>query len=173
VEECDETLSDDHERELIKTLKTCDRQFGYNIEPGGNGGKTLSEETRRKMSVSRQGKQPTLGHKHSTDTKHLMSLAHKGKQQYVMTGEIRQKISVALTGEAHPNYGKKRTSEIGQKIGQALKQPVERFDKSGNVIASYPSAKEASEETGVSRSVISAECKLQRRWRKRKAQGDE
>jgi len=166
LEECDESSSDDRERYWIFSLRTRDRQFGYNIEEGGNGGKTLSDETRRKMSISRQGKQPALGHKHSSETKQRMSLAHRGHRPYVMTDEVRQKISEALVGENHPNYNKKRPIEVGRKVSQALNQPVERLDELGNVIASYESAKEASEHTGVSRSVISAECKLQRQWRK-------
>lgn len=47
--------------------------LGYNLLSGGGGHSRHHEETRRKMSISRKGGKPNLGHKHSEETKKRMS----------------------------------------------------------------------------------------------------
>ena len=65
----------------------------------GNGGKhfhNLDLETRRKISVGRQGRKPNLGNHHSIETKKKMSDSKKGAN--------------------NPNYGKMRTEATKQKL---------------------------------------------------------
>ena len=61
-------------------------------------GHSVSEETRRKISEAQIGK------KCSEETKKKLSIINKGKVAYVMTDEIRKKISTSLLG--HPYFKK-------------------------------------------------------------------
>ena len=92
---------------------------GYNLERGGNNGKMLSSETRRKISEAHKGK--TL----SAETRRKISEAHKGK---TLSAETRRKISEARKGENHPMFGKpptkgfsgkRHTPETRRKISEA------------------------------------------------------
>ncbi len=85
-----------------------------NLTDGGEGssGRIPTDETRRKMSEAKTGKNhpnygrtgeknPFFGKKHST--------------------EARQKMSEAKTGEKHPLFGKKHSDEVLQKMSDAKK----------------------------------------------------
>jgi len=54
IEEIDESRADERERHWISHFDSVNPQKGYNLESGGNSLKTLSEETRRKISESRR-----------------------------------------------------------------------------------------------------------------------
>lgn len=73
VEECNVDVLDERECYYIATYNTCDRKYGYNIEPGGNKNKTLSDETKMKLKLA------NLGKRLSNETKLKISLANKGK----------------------------------------------------------------------------------------------
>ena len=108
---------------------------GYNLERGGNNGKTLSAETRRKISEAHKGK--TL----SAETRRKISEATTGENHPMFgkpptkgflgkrhTPETRHKISEATTGEKNhrygklaPNRGKPRSAETRRKISEANK----------------------------------------------------
>ena len=67
------------ESELIQQYDSQNKEKGYNIEPGGVGGKGgISEETRQKISVSLMGNKRAAGMRHSKETKLKMSEAHMG-----------------------------------------------------------------------------------------------
>ena len=55
------------EIELIAMYKSNDRQFGYNIENGGNCGEKHSEETKRKISLSNKGRSTWAKGQHFTE----------------------------------------------------------------------------------------------------------
>ena len=94
------------------TLKTMESYFirlyntflgeGYNMTFGGEGFTgNHSEETRRKLSLSRQNMSPETrqkmsiakkGKTHSPETRQKLSIAHKGK---TFSPETRQKLSLA------------------------------------------------------------------------------
>ena len=59
------------EIELIKQYRSNERNYGYNIESGGNSNGKVSEETRKKISESNKGK------KHTEKTKKKMRENHK------------------------------------------------------------------------------------------------
>ena len=108
-------LKEDAERkeiELIKEYNSTDRNFGYNRAFGGliNSGYTLSEETRKKLSLSHIGK--NIGKDHP----------NYGKQ---MTNEQKEKISKSrkgkCIGEEHYLYGKHHSDEAKQKVSKANK----------------------------------------------------
>ena len=50
---------DEHERAIIASMGTCDRNRGYNLTDGGEGkGKEFTEEYRKRLSESHKGKAP-------------------------------------------------------------------------------------------------------------------
>lgn len=98
------------EIKLIKEYNSTNREFGYNIRQGGEGGGNLSEETKQKLSECHKGKMtgednPFYGKKHSEESKKKMSESHKGKYE----------------GENNPNYGKTHSKEAREKISKANK----------------------------------------------------
>jgi group I intron endonuclease len=167
LETSDDASSDIRERFWIKSLRTCDRRFGYNLEAGGNSRKTLPLSTRQKMSRARLGRiSPMLGRKQSAEARLKISIANRGKSRHVQTKSTRLKLSKIFSGPNHRNYGKKLELPTRLRIAASLFQPVEKLDASGAVIAWFPSAKNAAELTGVSRSFISTKCKQGIFWRK-------
>lgn len=78
------------ERYYIEKFNSANRDFGYNLDLGGNSVGKHSEETKRKISESNKGKlkskesiekqrKKILGRKHSEETKMKISEANKGK----------------------------------------------------------------------------------------------
>lgn len=73
---------------LISELDTNEREFidifnsminGFNIENGGNANKTLSDESKLKMSIAKKGKPSPLKGTKMTDAARLnISISHKG-----------------------------------------------------------------------------------------------
>lgn len=59
-ENLDETNAKEIEKRLIQEYKSFDSKYGYNISLGGEGtyGYKMSEEQRRKLSISHKGKTP-------------------------------------------------------------------------------------------------------------------
>lgn len=73
TEECDIDLLDERECYYIALHQTDNREYGYNIEPGGNKNKTLSDETKNKLRLA------NLGKKIPEEVKVKMSMANTGK----------------------------------------------------------------------------------------------
>lgn len=122
----------DLEKYLIKKLKSNNEQYGYNLTEGGDG----------TCGVSRYGEQnPFYGKKHTEETKTLMRQNHKD-----------------MSGENNSFYGKHHNEKSKQKIREAQGMPVCQFDLDLNFIREYPSAKLASEITGIFHSMILGCC---------------
>lgn len=111
------------EVELIRKYRSAEREFGYNLETGGNACHVASEETRQKMSAAR------MGHETSEETRQKIRKALTGRKlsddhvakvrAYAETRkgvplpeETKQKISKALTGQI-------RSEEYRQHIREA------------------------------------------------------
>lgn len=137
---------------LIKVLNTCNRDFGYNIQQGGqlgNAGVVFSEESRQKMRDAKVGKKLTEEHKnniskgcmmhkpaqHTPEGLERLRIANIGK---VIPEETRRKISESLIGIT-------RSEETRQKMSDnhANKHPVycpqmdEYFDTISDVTEKY------------------------------------
>lgn len=73
-------------------------------------GKHHTEESRAKISKSRAGKTPSLGMRHTADTKLQMSINRTGSGNGMFgkkhSEETRKLISQSQSGENHRNYGK-------------------------------------------------------------------
>lgn len=92
---------------------------GYNMTSGGEQGKIVSEETRKKMSESSKGQKSWNKGKtgvYSKETLQKMSNTQRGKK---VSKETKRKISEASKGEKNSFYGKKHTNETRKKISKA------------------------------------------------------
>ena len=91
------------EQIFIALYDTTNRSKGYNLTNGGEHFRH-SEETKRKMSESRKGKNNYWhGRHHSEETKRKLSEINKGKTH---SEETRRKLSEINKGRKSPMYGK-------------------------------------------------------------------
>ncbi len=97
VEECSAECLDERECYYISLYKSDNDEFGYNIEPGGSRElKTMSEETKAKISKSLKGRDFTQEHKDK------IGIAGRGKK---MSDEAKRKISknhADVSGQKNP-----------------------------------------------------------------------
>ena len=98
-------------------------------EKNHNYGKTLSDETKRKLSEVNKGKTHSEEHKrniseahkgrtHSEETRRKLSDVHKGK---TLSDETKRKLSEANKGENHHMYGKTHSEETRRKMSETRK----------------------------------------------------
>lgn len=94
------------ERWFIKMYQANDPKFGYNLSIGGGGRsgvhQTLSEEHKRKISLSRKGQSNSRpGYRHSEETRKKISISNKGRMGVrlgvVVSQATRNKLSIAQT----------------------------------------------------------------------------
>ena len=72
-----------YEIELIKEWKTNNKNYGYNIEAGGNANKQISDETRQKLSEAHKGQIPWIKGKHHSENSKLKNKnKHLGKTSW-------------------------------------------------------------------------------------------
>ena len=140
------------EMRLIKRFNT--KIDGYNSTDGGDGGLlgyVFSEETKRKISLSRIGAKnpnfgkhlskehrrkiseaqkgkvsPTKGKTLSEEHKRKLSISHSGKNCYMYGKKhferVKKKISESLCGERNPFFGKKHSEETRRKMSEAKRR---------------------------------------------------
>ena len=113
----DYKIADIIETELIKKYKSNNPEFGYNVSSGGSFGRTLSEETKNKIRLSKIGdKNPNYKKSPSDETRQRMSESHKGKKQTEEWINKRKR-----SGEQNGMYGKKLSKESRKIISQKTK----------------------------------------------------
>lgn len=111
----DKDEADFQEMFYISSYRTNEPEFGYNITSGGSGsiGCKLSDETKKKMSEARKGKNhPMYGKHHSEETKKKISETkcgcispNKGK---TFSDEHRIKLSESHKGYKHSEETKEK-----------------------------------------------------------------
>ena len=131
------------EVELIKFYNSTNSQFGYNHSTGGEcgaAGVCHTKETRKKMSEAHSGKNGVWYGKHfSEQHRKKLSEAHKGKN----------------AGENSYLYGKTKSKEVKQKIGEALGKSVMCIETR----KIYISTREAERQTKIANQNISSCCR--------------
>lgn len=92
----------------IKFYDSMNHKKGYNLLGGGNH-PVFSEETRKKLSLSRKGRKLSQRHKDN------IRKANLGKR---MSEETKNKLRVLFSGTNGPFYGKHHTEYAKQKISE-------------------------------------------------------
>jgi group I intron endonuclease len=110
------------EQLFIITLDTLTEDGrGYNLEAGGNEGKSVSDATKAKISASTKGKP---GKRVSDETKAKLSAINTGKCNLLIRGiplstEHRAKLSASHKGQLCPMKGKRHSPEARAKMRDA------------------------------------------------------
>jgi hypothetical protein len=89
------------------------------LKLAGSGWK-WSAKSKKKSSETKKGKpHPHKGHPHTEESKRKISMANRGKPKPPLTPEQARKLSEARSGPNNPNYGKKFSNEIRQKMRES------------------------------------------------------
>lgn len=122
VEECDVFDLNSREVYYINLFKVENRNYGYNIEPGGNSNKIIPNETRIKMSLAKSDyfgeKNSFYGKHHSEDTKKYLRELWDNSE---WSNDMRRKMSenhADVSGENNPMYGKKHTAKSKENMSK-------------------------------------------------------
>ena len=154
--ECCETKKDLNEKEKywIKFYDSTNRNIGYNISEGGDGG-NLGEIVNKKISSKLKGikKPKSFGEK--------ISKALKGKSK---SEEHIEKVRQSLIGKKHTKERVDKMSEsIKKKYINGWESPknieVHQYNKNnGNYINSFKSATHAGDKLNINRKSITNNC---------------
>lgn len=160
------------EQELIAQYKSNNSNYGYNISPGGECVK-LSEETKQKISKSKQGT-------HVSKTARLnMSNAQKRRWDEDARNEASKKYSksgnpmygIHRYGELSPMFGKQHSDTTKKKISDSKRGKNNPCSKPVICLETgivYDSGGEAERMTGIKSQTILACCN---HWPHRKTAG--
>lgn len=144
IAKCNKNELDFLEKMFIRLYKTTNSKYGYNLESGGHKNKTLSDETKKKISLNHanvKGKKnpnygkdftgdnnPFYGRTHSLDSKKKMREAKLGKK---LSQNHKDKISKSLKGRQRSlkeceslSKGNNNTGyfRVSKKIAKSTKQ---------------------------------------------------
>lgn len=145
------------EIDLISLYDTTNRKNGYNISPGGD---LISEESRKKISMSHIGKRP------SEEARRKMSESRRGKKK---SEEHRRKIGESNRGRIVSEETRKKISDKAKGRKHDTENdprniPILQYDiDTGTLIGRYISFAEAARQTGASRPHINECAKDKRR----------
>lgn len=106
VEECSVNELDEKERYYISLYNTNNKECGYNIEPGGNKNKTLSDETKEKLRTA------NIGRIMPDETKDKISKSNKGK---IISDSQKQFLRELHTGSHLSNETKNKIGLVSKK----------------------------------------------------------
>ena len=136
ISECNFEEADELETYYIKEYNTLS-PYGYNLESGGNKNKILSEETKKKMSISRMGHPSYINEeakvkisggliKYYSENPKNKQLDHHEKQlpKYISPVRNNQEIIGYTINNNLTGFRKKITSRkltLDQKLEQAIK----------------------------------------------------
>lgn len=120
------------ERQLIKQYDANNREVGYNLTRGGDGGATVghkvSEETRRK--IGERNKVANKGKKLSSES---VERLRKSLTGHAVSQETREKIRQANLGKRHSEETRRKLSEINRnrdpEIIERMKMTLKKSQK--------------------------------------------
>lgn len=134
---------------LIKKHRSNERKYGFNISSGGESkaGTKISETQKERIRESNIGKIV------SEETRKKLSVSSKRRWQ---NKEYIEHMKAINKGENNKRFGVKLTDEE-KKIRGAMQ--INQYTKNGEFVCTYISIHEASNRTGISRCDISNCCK--------------
>lgn len=97
IETCNVCDLDERERFYISGLKTNKRSNGFNLDDGGNVGKVVSEETRKKFSGRNN---PMYGRKHNDQFIKFIKLKNRGNSNLLNEKDV-EDIKIKLANGSH------------------------------------------------------------------------
>jgi len=130
IHKCSVDKLDKMEKFYIKELDTM-KPNGYNMTPGGDGmpnGYKHSEETKRKIGLSKIGNKNWVDKKHTNETKKKMSDAQKGKS---FTEEHKKNLRIARKGIVFTEEHKKNIGISGRKKYIVITPDGEKIEVNG------------------------------------------
>ena len=131
-------IADIIEQELIRKYKTTQSQYGYNLSSGGSFGRTLSEETKQKIRLSKLGERnPNYNKKFSPEMLHKLSCGHKNIKQ--SPEWIAKRVCY---GERNGMYGKHLSDETKNKISNKIRGGKNISAKKCYLFSNYTPLKE-------------------------------
>lgn len=149
------------EAHYIRVYNSLDPANGYNLVEATDSGRTLSEETRQRMSNARKGKfagenNPNFGRKHTEEERKRMSEQLVGKYR----GLFSHRYGAVASEETRAKQSASRKASPAAQSHMAKMNAA----KSKRVLcketgAVYASAREAARETGFSQGNISSVCR--------------
>lgn len=172
LELCTEDMLDEMETKYINLYDAHGN--GYNIEPGGNKNKCLSEETKKKIGNANRGRQHTeesknkmskskigkknsmYGKNHSEEAKRKMSEAKKGKPGRPCSDATKEAISRANKGRVVSDETRKKLSESHK--GNIPSNKILRSVYCMELDKMFDSPSDAAKELGVNSGNLIACC---------------
>lgn len=131
-------------------------QMSYNINLGGEGSESMSNETKQKIS------QTLKNHPVSEETRakisKKVSRERNGNWGKPLSPETRARIGKANSGEKNGMYGHKFTPEEIEKMRFRRAKPILQYSKEGTFIKEWSSAGEVGRTWGVYYKSISKCC---------------
>jgi hypothetical protein len=134
LESVEDIDSDESEQFWIDFFRSWDRSFGYNIERGGCKIKTISDETKKKISATSMGK--------CYNSSEHMNKIHKNTGDRLrgthLSEDIKIKISISRKGQKHTKESKIKMSQTRIERGTFVGKNNPNYGKTGEL---NPSAK--------------------------------
>lgn len=125
--------SGEREKYYINFFNSINKNFGYNIESGGNNLKIIPKET---IDKSNKKKKETNSEKWTEERKREWSKRISGKNNPNYGNH-------KLAGKNHPNYGKTMSKESKIKMSKSsIKHSVKQYDLNGKLIREYDNPKD-------------------------------
>lgn len=142
-----------------------------------NKGKIITEEQRAKISKAKKGKKATeearknmslahIGYHPTEEARNNQSKAQKGRE---VSEDTRAKISTTLMGHDVPEDVRQKISKTKKgvplsetariNVAKGHEKSVQQLDFAGNVLAEFPSMKEAASKCNLLRTGISCVCR--------------
>ena len=135
------------EQELINYFNSMNREFGYNATSGGEAF-VLSEDAKKKKSISMLGNRNGAGHPCSEEKRAKISNAQKGKR---LTEQHKEKLSIAAT-QRHVPCSEDKKKKLSDNYPYKRKVYCEELDKI------FDSVQQCAKELGIPATNISKLC---------------
>lgn len=136
------------EQELIAAFMSMNRNFGYNATSGGDVFE-LSEDARKKKSVSMIGNKNGAGHPCSEEKRIKISTAQKGR---TLTEQHKEKLSMAAT-QRHIPCSEDKKKRLSENYPHKKKVYCEELDRV------FDSVQQCGKELGIPATNISKLCR--------------
>ena len=122
-----------YEEQFIKILRATDRNFGYNIRPGGANSR-LSEETKRKIGLAGIGRKQSDAQRKATSERNKGNQFGKNNKGVIFSEETKLRMSISAKLRGNDN----------------LKKPCLVYRDNGNFVGEFDSRLKASQFMGIS-----------------------